>query len=142
MCTTVLPEYPRQVLLGKDKSFTFDHVFDTPTQQDHIYNTCVRGLIEGEVKRGVESSSLSRFQGIAYRSVGPGSGLVWPLVCLDSGKVPGLEEIDQNGTWAQILFTIGLDGLVLRTSRFKCFWACVSATYCGGRTIQILTAYV
>ncbi|KAK3760377.1 hypothetical protein RRG08_029408 [Elysia crispata] len=47
MCTTVLPEYPRQVLLGKDKSFTFDHVFDTPTLQDHIYNTCVRGLIEG-----------------------------------------------------------------------------------------------
>ncbi|GFO28017.1 kinesin-like protein, partial [Plakobranchus ocellatus] len=47
VCTTVLPESPRQVLLGKDKSFTFDHVFDTPTQQDDIYNTCVRGLIEG-----------------------------------------------------------------------------------------------
>ncbi|XP_055899663.1 kinesin-like protein KIF21A isoform X3 [Biomphalaria glabrata] len=47
MCQTVTSVTEHQVLLGKDKAFTFDYVYDTPTQQESIYNTCVRGLIEG-----------------------------------------------------------------------------------------------
>lgn len=46
MCTTVTDE-ERQVVLGKDKAFTFDYVFDVYTKQDAIYSMCVRDLVEG-----------------------------------------------------------------------------------------------
>lgn len=36
-----------QVVLGKDKAFTYDHVFDMDTQQETIYNHCTEKLIEG-----------------------------------------------------------------------------------------------
>lgn len=36
-----------QVVLGKDKAFTYDHVFDIDTQQEAIYQHCTERLIEG-----------------------------------------------------------------------------------------------
>lgn len=46
VCTTVTPGHP-QVILGKDKAFTFDHVFNVKSQQDEIYNACVKDLVDG-----------------------------------------------------------------------------------------------
>ncbi|XP_031568029.1 kinesin-like protein KIF21A [Actinia tenebrosa] len=46
VCTTVTPGHP-QVILGKDKAFTFDHVFNVETIQDQVYNTCVKDLVNG-----------------------------------------------------------------------------------------------
>ncbi|XP_063330481.1 kinesin-like protein KIF21B isoform X4 [Pelmatolapia mariae] len=46
VCTLVTPGEP-QVLLGKDKAFTYDFVFDIDSEQPHIYQTCVYKLIEG-----------------------------------------------------------------------------------------------
>ncbi|XP_059181719.1 kinesin-like protein KIF21A isoform X2 [Centropristis striata] len=46
ICTYVMPGEP-QVVLGKDKAFTYDHVFDIDTQQDSIYTHCTESLIEG-----------------------------------------------------------------------------------------------
>ncbi|XP_035376078.1 kinesin-like protein KIF21B isoform X2 [Electrophorus electricus] len=46
ICTSVTPGEP-QVLLGKDKAFTYDFVFDIDTEQQQIYNACVHRLIEG-----------------------------------------------------------------------------------------------
>ncbi|XP_075384923.1 kinesin-like protein KIF21B isoform X2 [Tenrec ecaudatus] len=46
ICTSVTPGEP-QVLLGKDKAFTYDFVFDLDTWQEQIYSTCVNKLIEG-----------------------------------------------------------------------------------------------
>ncbi|XP_008409074.1 kinesin-like protein KIF21A isoform X4 [Poecilia reticulata] len=46
ICTYVMPGEP-QVILGKDKSFTYDFVFDMDSQQDAIYSTCTEKLIEG-----------------------------------------------------------------------------------------------
>ena len=46
VCTTVTPNEP-QVWLGKDKAFTFDHVFDMNSKQEEIYQSCVNDLIEG-----------------------------------------------------------------------------------------------
>ncbi|XP_076578198.1 kinesin-like protein KIF21A isoform X2 [Chaetodon auriga] len=46
ICTFVMPGEP-QVVLGKDKAFTYDHVFDMDTQQETIYNQCTERLIEG-----------------------------------------------------------------------------------------------
>ena len=46
VCTSVTPDHP-QVILGKDKAFTYDHVFDTDSFQDSIYNALSKDLIEG-----------------------------------------------------------------------------------------------
>ncbi|XP_076008375.1 kinesin-like protein KIF21A isoform X1 [Genypterus blacodes] len=46
ICTYVMPDEP-QVVLGKDKAFTYDYVFDMDTQQDAIYGSCTESLIEG-----------------------------------------------------------------------------------------------
>nr|XP_046234853.1 kinesin-like protein KIF21A isoform X2 [Scatophagus argus] len=46
ICTFVMPGEP-QVVLGKDKAFTYDYVFDMDTQQDTIYTHCTERLIEG-----------------------------------------------------------------------------------------------
>lgn len=46
ICTYVMPGEP-QVVLGKDKAFTYDHVFDMDTQQEAIYTHCTESLIEG-----------------------------------------------------------------------------------------------
>ncbi|XP_058647005.1 kinesin-like protein KIF21B isoform X3 [Onychostoma macrolepis] len=46
ICTCVTPGEP-QVLLGKDKAFTYDFVFDLDAQQHQIYSACVHKLIEG-----------------------------------------------------------------------------------------------
>ncbi|XP_040059466.2 kinesin-like protein KIF21B isoform X3 [Gasterosteus aculeatus] len=46
VCTLVTPGEP-QVLLGKDKAFTYDFVLDIDSEQQHIYQACVYNLIEG-----------------------------------------------------------------------------------------------
>ncbi|TRY85847.1 hypothetical protein DNTS_011883 [Danionella cerebrum] len=46
ICTCVMPGEP-QVILGKDKAFTYDHVFDMDSTQDAIYTDCTEKLIEG-----------------------------------------------------------------------------------------------
>ncbi|XP_078798002.1 kinesin-like protein KIF21A isoform X3 [Oryzias latipes] len=46
ICTYVMPGEP-QVVLGKDKAFTFDYVFDMESQQETIYTHCTEKLIEG-----------------------------------------------------------------------------------------------
>ncbi|XP_064199053.1 kinesin-like protein KIF21A isoform X2 [Anguilla rostrata] len=46
ICTFLTPGEP-QVILGKDKAFTYDYVFDMDSQQDAIYANCTEKLIEG-----------------------------------------------------------------------------------------------
>ena len=46
VCTFVTPGEP-QVVLGRDKAFTYDYVFDTGTEQVQLYTSCVEKLVEG-----------------------------------------------------------------------------------------------
>lgn len=39
-----------QVVVGNDKSFTFDFVFDPSTEQEEVFNTAVAPLIKGIFK--------------------------------------------------------------------------------------------
>jgi len=48
ICTSVTPGEP-QIIIGKDKAFTFDYVFDLNSGQENIFNTCAKELIEGSV---------------------------------------------------------------------------------------------
>lgn len=84
ICTSVTPGEP-QVLLGKDKAFTYDFVFDLDTWQEQIYTTCVGKLIEGCFE-GYNATVL------AYGQVGapPAAGaLAGPWALLQRG-VPGM----------------------------------------------------
>ena len=46
VCTFVTPGEP-QVILGKDKAFTYDYVYDVGTEQLELYSSCVESLVEG-----------------------------------------------------------------------------------------------
>uniref|UniRef100_A0A671NTT7 Kinesin-like protein KIF21B n=1 Tax=Sinocyclocheilus anshuiensis TaxID=1608454 RepID=A0A671NTT7_9TELE len=46
ICTCVTPG-ETQVVMGKDKAFTYDFVFDLDAQQHQIYSACVHKLVEG-----------------------------------------------------------------------------------------------
>ena len=48
VCTSVTPGEP-QVVIGQDKAFTFDYVFDMNTGQQQVYNACASRLIDGFV---------------------------------------------------------------------------------------------
>ncbi|CAB4041255.1 kinesin KIF27, partial [Paramuricea clavata] len=45
-CITFVPDKP-QLILGKDKAFTFDYVFQPSVTQSEVYKTCVEPLVEG-----------------------------------------------------------------------------------------------
>lgn len=49
ICTQVTPNEP-QIVLGADKAFTYDYVFDVNSGQSEIYETCVERLIDGSMK--------------------------------------------------------------------------------------------
>ena len=36
-----------QAWIGSDKSFTYDYVFDTASQQEEVYEDTVKGLVDG-----------------------------------------------------------------------------------------------
>ena len=46
VCTSVTPDAP-QVVMGKDKCFTFDYVMDMSSSQQQLYEATAKDLIEG-----------------------------------------------------------------------------------------------
>lgn len=49
ICTQVTPNEP-QIVLGADKAFTYDYVFDVSSSQAQIYGDCVERLVDGALK--------------------------------------------------------------------------------------------
>lgn len=49
VCTFVTPGEP-QIVLGDDKAFTFDYVFDIDSFQAEVYSSCVERLVDGALK--------------------------------------------------------------------------------------------
>ncbi|KAL6064739.1 hypothetical protein STEG23_024821 [Scotinomys teguina] len=64
MCLSFVPGKP-QVVIGTDKSFTYDFVFDPSTEQEEVFNTAVAPLIKG-VFKGYNATVL------AYGQTGSG----------------------------------------------------------------------
>ncbi|KAI7795730.1 kinesin family member 4 [Triplophysa rosa] len=48
-CLTFVPGEP-QVIVGNDKAFTYDYVFDPSTEQEEVFNTAVSPLLSGLFK--------------------------------------------------------------------------------------------
>ncbi|XP_041525951.1 chromosome-associated kinesin KIF4-like [Microtus oregoni] len=64
MCLSFVPGEP-QVMVGNDKSFTYDFVFDPSTEQEEVFNTAVAPLIKG-IFKGYNATVL------AYGQTGSG----------------------------------------------------------------------
>uniref|UniRef100_S4RAI3 Kinesin family member 27 n=1 Tax=Petromyzon marinus TaxID=7757 RepID=S4RAI3_PETMA len=63
-CVRVVPGN-QQILLGKDRAFTFDHVFGSKVAQEEVYKTCIQPL----VKSFVDGYNVTVF---AYGQTGSG----------------------------------------------------------------------
>lgn len=57
-CLSFVPREP-QVVVGTDKSFTYDFVFDPSTEQEEVFNTAVAPLIKG-VFKGYNATVLGK----------------------------------------------------------------------------------
>nr|XP_025951823.1 chromosome-associated kinesin KIF4A isoform X2 [Dromaius novaehollandiae] len=64
MCLSFVPGEP-QVIVGNDKSFTYDYVFDPLVEQEEVFNTAVAPLIRG-IFKGYNATVL------AYGQTGSG----------------------------------------------------------------------
>ncbi|XP_076067796.1 kinesin-like protein 31E [Oratosquilla oratoria] len=73
VCTSVTPDEP-QVWLGSDKAFTYDYVFDMPTEQPEIYSTCVLDLVDGCLE-GYNATVLAYGQTGSGKTYTMGTGL-------------------------------------------------------------------
>ncbi|KFV62987.1 Kinesin-like KIF21B, partial [Dryobates pubescens] len=86
ICTSVTPGEP-QVLLGKDKAFTYDFVFDLDTWQEQIYTTCVGKLIEGCFE-GYNATVLAYGQTGAGKTYTMGTGFDMNICEDEQGIIP------------------------------------------------------
>ncbi|XP_077384890.1 kinesin-like protein KIF21B isoform X2 [Festucalex cinctus] len=86
VCTLVTPGEP-QVLLGKDKAFTYDFVFDIDSQQQSIYQACVHKLIEGCFE-GYNATVFAYGQTGSGKTYTMGTGFDVSLALLEQGIIP------------------------------------------------------
>jgi hypothetical protein len=86
ICTYVTPNEP-QVTLGHDKSFTFDHVFDTMSHQEDVFNSCVRNLIDGCLN-GYNATVLAYGQTGSGKTYTMGTSFDINLLPEDDGIIP------------------------------------------------------
>ncbi|XP_030748520.1 kinesin-like protein KIF21A [Sitophilus oryzae] len=86
VCTSVTPNEP-QVTLGNDKSFTYNYVFDTDSQQEYIYENCVANLIESSLE-GYNATVLAYGQTGSGKTYTMGTGFDVELPNEQKGIIP------------------------------------------------------
>lgn len=86
ICTTVTPGEP-QVVLGNDKAFTFDFVFDVNSVQSEIYSKCVEKLVEGSL-RGYNATVLAYGQTGSGKTYTMGTGFDRDIAETQEGIIP------------------------------------------------------
>lgn len=116
VCTQVTPDEP-QIILGTDKAFTFDYVFDIPSKQSEIYDNCVHNLIEGALQ-GYNATILAYGQTGSGKTYTMGTGFERDIPEEQVGIVPravrhlfdGIEKVQQNNS---IQFSVGVQFMEL-----------------------------
>ncbi|XP_048409695.1 kinesin-like protein KIF21A isoform X5 [Stegostoma tigrinum] len=86
ICTSVIPGEP-QVVLGNDKAFTFDFVYDMDTQQEEIYMKCVEKLIDGCLE-GYNATVLAYGQTGSGKTYTMGTGFDVNITEIEQGIIP------------------------------------------------------
>ncbi|KAG9307692.1 hypothetical protein G9A89_023257 [Geosiphon pyriformis] len=78
-CITFIPDAP-QILIGTDRSFTFDHVFSSDTEQEDVFEECARPMVEKLIE-GYNTTILAYGQ--------TGSGKTYSMgTALDGSNIP------------------------------------------------------
>ncbi|KAG7267889.1 hypothetical protein CRUP_033015 [Coryphaenoides rupestris] len=86
ICTSVTPGEP-QVFLGKDKAFSYDHVFDMDARQGELYERCTQKLVEGCFE-GYNATVLAYGQTGSGKTYSMGTGFDVSLVEEELGIIP------------------------------------------------------
>ena len=74
-CIKVVPN-TSQIVIGKDRSFTYDYVMDERAQQTKVYNTCVSDLVEGTFD-GYNATILAYGQTVCCVTMSVRRSCVW-----------------------------------------------------------------
>ncbi|XP_041367345.1 kinesin-like protein KIF21A isoform X2 [Gigantopelta aegis] len=102
ICTKVVPG-EQQMVLGKDKAFTFDYLFDVKSSQEAIYNTSVRQLIDGCFE-GFNATVFAYGQTGSGKTYSMGTGFDMDISPEEIGIIPravdhlfsGIEDLRQT----------------------------------------------
>jgi len=75
------------VLIGKDKSFSFDYIFDVDSKQQEIYEYCAKELVPSCLA-GYNTTILAYGQTGSGKTYTMGSNTTYELNQKDSGIIP------------------------------------------------------
>ncbi|XP_065185487.1 kinesin-like protein KIF21A isoform X2 [Sycon ciliatum] len=95
VCTVCTPGI-EQVVLGKDKAFTYDHVYDMDTQQESLYKSSAENLVE-RCFEGYNATIMAYGQTGAGKTFTMGTGFDVDVGSVDLGVVPRAVEHIFNG---------------------------------------------
>lgn len=86
ICVTCYPE-SEQLVIGKDRNFTFDKVFDINTRQQEVFDVCVKNLVLG-CFQGFNATVLAYGQTGSGKTFTMGSGYTIGLKDEELGIIP------------------------------------------------------
>ncbi|EHA99691.1 Kinesin-like protein KIF27 [Heterocephalus glaber] len=95
VCVRVIPN-TQQIIIGRDRVFTFDFVFGKSSTQDEIYNTCIKPLVLSLIE-GYNATVFAYGQTGSGKTYTIGGGHVASIVEGQKGIIPrAIQEIFQN----------------------------------------------
>ncbi|KAM6152495.1 kinesin-like protein KIF27 isoform 4-T4 [Erethizon dorsatum] len=95
VCVRVVPN-TQQIIIGKDRVFTFDFVFGKNSTQDEVYNTCIKPLVLSLIE-GYNATVFAYGQTGSGKTYTIGGGHVASVVEGQKGIIPrAIQEIFQS----------------------------------------------
>ncbi|KAM4878097.1 kinesin-like protein KIF27 [Thomomys bottae] len=95
VCVRIIPN-TQQIIIGRDRVFTFDFVFGKNSTQDEIYNTCIKPLVLSLIE-GYNATVFAYGQTGSGKTYTIGGGHVASVVEGQKGIIPrAIQEIFQS----------------------------------------------
>ncbi|XP_006902016.1 PREDICTED: kinesin-like protein KIF27-like isoform X3 [Elephantulus edwardii] len=95
VCVRDIPN-TQQIIIGRDRVFTFDYVFGKSSTQDEVYNTCIKPLVLSLIE-GYNATVFAYGQTGSGKTYTIGGGHVASVVEGQKGIIPrAIEEIFEN----------------------------------------------
>ncbi|XP_040819411.1 kinesin-like protein KIF27 isoform X2 [Ochotona curzoniae] len=95
VCVRVIPN-TQQIIIGRDRVFTFDFVFGKNSTQDEVYNTCIKPLVVSLIE-GYNATVFAYGQTGSGKTYTIGGGHVASIVEGQKGIIPrAIQEIFQT----------------------------------------------
>ncbi|KAL4224634.1 Kinesin-like protein kif27 [Mactra antiquata] len=86
MCIKIIPS-SKQLILGKDRAFTFDDILSPKTSQEDVYSLCVEGLVKS-IFEGYNATVFAYGQTGSGKTYTIGGGNVSPVTEDEHGVIP------------------------------------------------------